>query len=89
MSTGALIEDRRPRMVVAAKMTTSRWSWKKGLMGKAGSRATDLEVSFQCSSLAVVLLPQDGRSMAPPVKKHAVISDFHLLETGVKIGHYA
>jgi hypothetical protein len=34
-STGALTEARRPRMVVAAKITTSRCSWTKTLMPDA------------------------------------------------------
>jgi hypothetical protein len=41
-------------MVVAAKMTTSRWSWKNGVIRKDGSRGVDLEVSFRCPSQALV-----------------------------------
>ncbi|MFK7910906.1 MAG: hypothetical protein AB8F34_09900 [Akkermansiaceae bacterium] len=46
ISTGALSEERRPITVVAAKMTTSRCSWKNGLMWEIAKSLDDLKAPF-------------------------------------------
>lgn len=44
--TGALSWESRPMTVVAAKMTTRKWSWKNGLIRETGESTGGLEASF-------------------------------------------